>query len=405
VVGEPDQWSWDGVNQPRSTPAPGPNPPAGWGQPPQDPAQPPQGQYRPDQYPPDQYPPDQNPPDQNPPDQYPPDQSYAAQQRALTGGQGPFHYGTVSYRPGVIPLRPLGFGEFFDGSFRSIQHNPQVMFGLSLLVALSLGLLEAILFGSALGDLMALDPDTTAIPAGPLGAIMGGSVVAGLVSLLATIVLNGLLVTSVSQSVLGRRVSIGAVWQQAKGLLWRLVGLSLLIGAIQSGVIVGAVVLVVAMVAGLAAVGSDALWAVLLLGFVTVIGAGVLAAFFYVKLAIASPVLMMERTGVFAALGRSWNLTTGFFWRNLGVIVVATIVTGAISGVASLPISIITSGLLSLGTEFLWIAGAASVLLAALLSALVTPFLAAITALLYVDIRMRKEGLDVELIRAVGDSL
>jgi len=114
---------------------------------------------------------------------------------------------------------------------------------------------------------------------------------------------------------------------------------------------------------------------------------------------------MMERTGVLAALGRSWSLTAGYFWRNLGVIVVAVIVTGAISGVASLPISLITSGLISLGTEFLWIAGAASVLLAALLSALVTPFLAAITSLLYVDIRMRKEGLDVELIRAVGDSL
>ncbi|MDX5380314.1 MAG: hypothetical protein LPK92_04985, partial [Actinomycetes bacterium] len=189
-MGEPDQWSWDGVNQPRGTPPPGPTPPSGWGQPPQDPSRPPQGQYGPDQYP------------QGP---HRPDQSYAAQQQALTGGQGPSPYGTVSYRPGVIPLRPLSFGEFFDGSFRSIQHNPQVMFGLSLLVALSLGLLEAILFGSALGDLMALDPDTTAIPAGPLGAIMGGSIVAGLVSMLATIVLNGLLVTSVSQSVLGRR--------------------------------------------------------------------------------------------------------------------------------------------------------------------------------------------------------
>ena len=117
------------------------------------------------------------------------------------------------------------------------------------------------------------------------------------------------------------------------------------------------------------------------------------------------PAVMLEKVGPTDALRRSFELTRGFVWRNLGVIVVAVIVTGAISGVASLPISLITSGLISLGTEFLWIAGVASVLLAALLSALVTPFLAAITSLLYVDIRMRKEGLDVELIRAVGDSL
>ena len=370
----PDQWSWDGVNQPRGVPeAPPPGHPTDAGQPGYG-SQPSYGGHP----------------------------SYAEQQQ-FAGGPGP--YGTVSYRPGVIPLRPLGFGEFFDGSFRAIQHNPRVMFGLSLLVAVALGLLEALLFGSALGDLMALDPDSTAIPAGPLGAIMGGSVVAGIVSLLATIVLNGLLVTSVSQSILGRRVSVGTVWQQSKGQLWRLIGLSFLIGTIQVAVITGAVLLLVALGAGAAALGSDSFWVLLVAGFLALLGAGILSGFFYVKLAIASPVLMMERTGVLAALGRSWSLTAGYFWRNLGVIVVAVIVTGAISGVASLPISLITSGLISLGTEFLWIAGAASVLLAALLSALVTPFLAAITSLLYVDIRMRKEGLDVELIRAVGDSL
>lgn len=371
-VSEPDQWSWDGVNQgvpPRDPTRHVQQPSQGWQQPALGWQQPAQGE----------------------------------QQRGLTGGEPP--YGTVSYRPGVIPLRPLGFGEFFDGAFRSIQHNPRVMFGLSLIVAVMLGLLEAALLGSALGELMALDPDSTAIPAGPLGAIMGGSAVAGLVSMLATIVLNGLLVTSVSQSILGRRVTVGAVWAQARGQLWRLVGLSLLIGAIQVAVIAAAIVLVVAAGAGAATLGTDSVWVLLVAGFLVLIGAGVLAGFFYVKLAIASPVLMMERTGVLAALGRSWGLTNGYFWRNLGVIVVATFVTGAISGVASMPIGIISSGVVSLGTQFLWIAGAATVLLSALLSALVTPFLAAVTALLYVDIRMRKEGLDVELIRAVGPAL
>jgi len=209
----------------------------------------------------------------------------------------------------------------------------------------------------------------------------------------------------VSQSVLGRRVSIGGVWAQARGQLWRLVGLSLVLSLIQVAVITAAVVLIVLLVSGAAAVGTDSIWVILLLGLLIALGAAVLVGFFYVRLALSSPVLMVERSGVGAALRRSWYLTSGFFWRNLGVIAVASIVTGAISGIASMPIGMLTSGLMTLGPAFIWIAGALSVLLAALLNALITPFLAAITALLYVDIRMRKEGLDVELIRAVGDSL
>jgi len=387
-VSEPsDQWSWDGVNQPRTGTggepgqgqAAGPQPETQWQGQPSYGQQPPQWQGQP---------------------------TYG-QQLAMTGGPSPTPYGAFSYRPGIIALRPLGFGEFFDGAFRSIQHNPQVMFGLSLLVAVVLGALEAALFGSVIGDVLALDPESTAIPTGVLGTIMGGSIVTGIVSMLATIVLNGLLVTSVAQSVLGRRVSIGAVWTEAKGQLWRLVGLSLLLSAIQVAVIALAILLFVLLGAGAFAAGaqSDSLWVMILLGFLVAVGTGVLIAFFYVRLGLSSPALMMERIGVTASVRRSWNLTGGYFWRNLGVIAVASIVTGAISGVASMPIGMVTSGVMTLGNQFLWLAGVLSVLLSALLSALVTPFLAAVTALLYVDIRMRKEGLDVELIRAVGDTL
>lgn len=343
-MGEPDQWSWDSVNQPPDVP----------GQPPQSPG-------------------------------------------ATTDRTPP---GNVQAAAPIIPLRPLGFGEFFDGSFRAIQHNPRIMFGLSLLVALVLGILEALLYGSALGQVLATDTGT--IPAGPLGTVMAGSVVAGIASMFATIVLNGLLVTSVSQSILGRRVTVAAVWQQARGLLWRLIGLSLLIGAIPTVLIAGTVTVLVFLGIAAASAGSDWGWLLLTLALLVILGAVLLAGFLYVKLAIASPVLMMERTGVLEAFRRSWNLTAGFFWRNLGVLVVASAVAGALAGVASMPISILSSGLVSLGTEFVVVASIASVLLAALLNAIVTPFLAAITSLLYVDLRMRKEGLDVQLVRTVG---
>ena len=45
---------------------------------------------------------------------------------------------------------------------------------------------------------------------------------------------------------------------------------------------------------------------------------------------------------------------------------------------------------------------AVTVLLTSVLSALVLPFTAAVTALTYIDLRMRTEGLDVELRQAAG---
>ena len=37
-------------------------------------------------------------------------------------------------QPGIIPLRPLGMGEIYDGAFRAVRANPRVMFGLAALV-------------------------------------------------------------------------------------------------------------------------------------------------------------------------------------------------------------------------------------------------------------------------------
>ena len=137
------------------------------------------------------------------------------------------------------------FGEFFDGAFRAIQHNPRVMFGLSLLVSVVLGLLQAAVFAPALAALDGSAIVEEAVEAQALGALLGGSVLTALVSALATIVLNGLLVVSVSQSILGRRVSVRSVWDRARPQLLRLIGLTIVTSALQfamvAAVVVGAV--------------------------------------------------------------------------------------------------------------------------------------------------------------------
>nr|NLD39867.1 hypothetical protein [Actinomycetales bacterium] len=215
--------------------------------------------------------------------------------------------------------------------------------------------------------------------------------------------LNGLLINSVSQSVIGRKVSIGAVWRESKGQLLRLIGLTILTGIIYMAVAI-AMLLAVSVIAAPFLTVSDssgAVFAAIMVFLVMLGGVGVLL-FVYTRLSVASPALMMEKIGVGTAIARSWRLTKGFVLRNFGVLLLAIVIAGVISGVASIPIGFI-SGLLiqSLGPNS-WAAIAIPTFLTGLLTALITPFLAAVTSLLYVDLRMRKEGLDVALIRSTG---
>lgn len=343
----------------------------------------------------------------------PGDASYLDQLTARGGAPGSFSYSSGAFKPGIVALRPLSFGEFFDGSFRAIQHNPQVMFGLSLGVAVALAVVEAIIFGGlawglADGAYNLYDPYNSMAGLGALGALSAGSLISLVVSFLATVALNGILVISVTQSVIGRKVAIGEVWRLCRPVLLKLVGLTLLISLLTVGVMLVMVVVFAFLLGSVFATTASAnsggsLVMVLLLLLVFFAATVTVSGLMYVRLGVASPVLVMEHTKITAAIGRSWRLTKGYFWRNLFVLLLGVIIVGAISGIFSLPVAFLLNWAVMAAPSSLWIPVVLTVATSALLSALTTPFLASITALLYVDLRMRKEGLDVELIRAASE--
>lgn len=128
----------------------------------------------------------------------------------------------------------------------------------------------------------------------------------------------------------------------------------------------------------------------------------------------AVPALIIENRGIGSALGRSLGLVRGTFWRVWGtralVYLIAALIGGAIGAVFSfvaLQISGVqsSSSLLlndratgSLPTSYLVILAIGSAI-----SFMVTaPLKAAVDSLLYVDLRMRKENLAVDLQRAAA---
>src|SRR5690348_2390531 len=116
----------------------------------------------------------------------------------------------------------------------------------------------------------------------------------------------------------------------------------------------------------------------------------------------------LEKATVTTAMRRSWRLTGRSFWRVLGILLLTGIIVSIGQAAISFPLSALSSlpgagqdnPYENLGTVFtqLLITGVGSIVAGAVFY----PFSAASSALLYIDLRMRREGLDVRLAQAVA---
>ena len=318
-------------------------------------------------------------------------------------------------KPGIIPLRPLSIGEIISGAFESLRANPRAMFLPSLIVLTATGALSAVLNYLGASFLLSRVDDllnsSDVRISGILPVFMGSfasQMVGALLTALATTILTGLLIVAVSRSVLGRIATPGEVWERTRGRILPLIGQTLLITLItviaDAIIVVIGVVLIVIIAASVTGPdpGAGAIVITLLAALALTIIVFIAAAFLVVRLSLAPAALMLENTGVVEGIGRSWALTRGSFWRVLGILVLAGLITGLVTGTLSFGLGMVL-GVISVGLPAAQpLVSAVTVLLTSVLSALVLPFTAAVTALTYIDLRMRTEGLDVELRQAAG---
>jgi hypothetical protein len=295
------------------------------------------------------------------------DRAVGGMPRRPVGGGPAGSRGTSVPEPGGIPLRPLDLGDILDGTFGTIRRNRAAVLGLS---ALLVGLQQLLVVGAQVlaGDI----PTATGFASGgtSLQVLGGVGAVVGLVlSAVVGAVLTGMIVVIVSEDVLGRRTGAGEVWRRVRPRFWALLGAAVIAGVLP------------------------------FLGLILFVVPGVIL---WGTWALTTPALILERLGPIQAVRRSWRLAWPDFWRVWGIralsvllgwlmqnlVVIPFVVLGALLATAlgardgdSLPL--LALGLIVLGS----IAG----------GTIVEPFLAGVVALLYVDRRMRAEGLDIAL--------
>jgi hypothetical protein len=311
-------------------------------------------------------------------------------------------------KPGVIPLRPIAVGEILDGAFTSIRRNPKATLGIAAVVltisAIITTSLEVLLL-SQLGLNTGTDQTlTSAQLAGMLAVVIPSGLTAVILAFIVQILLTGLLTAVVGRSVLGDRITAGQAWRIALPRLPALLLATLLTGLALIGPWAGlAAVLIVLGVAG--APGG----ALIAIGFLGVIASLVLDVWFWTMFSMSAAAVVLERQGPARALGRSWRLVRKSFWRVFGILVLAGIIVLVASSVLRLPFTVISAAFSS-GSAPLAQAiqpSVASLLIGAVggivAGAITQPISAGVTVLLYVDLRMRREGLDLALQTATSD--
>lgn len=315
---------------------------------------------------------------------------------------------TPASRPGIIPLHPLGFGTILGRSFAALRQNPRVLLGFALVVqTLAYIVVLAGVLAVAWASFSRLDtlrPGTE-----EYDTVMAGSIaltaVAGIVLSLAagalSVIVQGIVVVEVTHAAVAEKLSLGALWRQVKPIAWRLIGYSLL-------VVLAIMALVVLVVAGVIGVAVLAPPAAIVLTILLIIAAIPLTWWLMIKLLLVPAAIIVEHATILQALSRSWTLTRGRFWPALGIILVISVIFATVAQVISIPFSFLSVGLTTIiaptgdpepsAVIGLIVTALLTQALTLLLQSVAVVVQATATAIIYIDCRMRREGLDLDLL-------
>lgn len=325
---------------------------------------------------------------------------------------------TPAPRKGIIPLHPLTFGMLLGKAFAALRHNPKVLFGFAVVIQLivviaTAGVMGLVLFTtfSRLETVSPSSPDFEAVFAGTIAINLIAGLVVGLASVAFTAIMQGVVAAEVGYATVGVKATLRMLWRRMAPAFWRLAGFaSLSVLALFGGLAIVAAV-IAALIAGGLGGTPEMIGIVVLVVVLLALAAIPLTVWLSTKLLLVPSILVLERARFREAFVRSWRLTRGRFWVAFGVTFLISLIMGLAMQVVSIPTAMFSS---FLGTVIAPTGSSEPSAVIAYVFALLAPqvlllILQAITivvqstggVLVYLDCRMRYEGLDQTLLSHV----
>ena len=318
----------------------------------------------------------------------------------------------ASIDPIISRLRPRTVAEILDQAFRLYRRYFLVFVGIIAIVVVPLQLAQQIIAAFLVGGLTNYEENlissdfsnSTATSTvnemfAYMGVLGGLSIIIGIVAALLQSLAQGALTGEVANSHLDKPVSFGDAYRQMLSRLGPLLGVIFLQLGIFILILLPIILLATLSFAiGLSSAASDNSGGGAFLGLfcfscLLIIPAGALLAYVFIRLFVVTPVVMVEHLGPMQALRRSWELVKNYWWRTFAIYIVLAILAYVVQAGPAFVVQFIVA-----------IFTPRDLVLQQVISGMVTVFttlffipiqLIAIT-LYYFDLRVRKEGYDLE---------
>jgi hypothetical protein len=260
--------------------------------------------------------------------------------------------------PAPLRLRPLEIGDLLDETFRMYRRHFLLFAGISVILSIPAAALSGYTYYSLFGAFLQQISSGQSLDLNSLRATLGAIAVGAVVNLALVPFLYGAVTYATCESALGREVTAGGVVRAVVRRYFQLFGyafLFLLMGILFC---------------------LFPLWIWIGIGW-----------------SVVMPIMFIENAGLVPALGRSWRLVEGRWWRTFLMfllifilVYVARLALDAFIVLGQVVLQIVLSSV-AVG----WIFAAAT----AVVDSIVTPLIQIAIVLIYFDLRVRREGLDL----------
>jgi hypothetical protein len=260
--------------------------------------------------------------------------------------------------PAPLRLRPLEIGDILDETFRMYRRHFLLFAGISVILSIPAAALGGYSFYAVFGNFLqtfnsATGPDTNAVMSS-LGLLAAGY----LLNFLLAPFTYAAVIYAACESALGRPVTI---WSAIRGVLTQYFGLL-------------GYVFVLAMMAVLFCLFP--LWIWIAVQWVVVI-----------------PVMFVEKSGLIASMGRSWRLVAGRWWRTFLIVFLVFLLYWFVSQSLAAFLLIADQIFGVIASNYIVLAASQSI--SVIVAALVHPVIQIAIVLIYFDLRVRREAIDL----------
>jgi hypothetical protein len=263
-----------------------------------------------------------------------------------------------------VALRPMTTADILDGGFAVLKARPRRILAITAVFVVPTHLLAAFLQRDAMGafgvaDLLTEDPTVLneQADADPTGQLLAGLLVS-VIPAVALVFVAAAVAHLVTQWMMGRDAPAGELVDVLRRRWWPLLATFVVVKLAEGASLLGCYIGIVFVMA------------------------------LFVPVA---PIVAVEGCGTGEALRRSVRLTRARYFPTLGI----ALLMGIVSALLADALAAVPSGLAAwIGFEDGWPLLALGSIIS---EVIVVPFVAAATVLLYLDLRVRTEGLDIDM--------